>query len=483
MEKIEKKRFIGIGKCSKYYLYILITVICKTLKNFIFKNELTPEEDGGIFGFVPELSGHFYVQYLYKYISLTIGGLVIQCISNKKQKSEKSNVDNNNIEKNDKNNDIQSLSEESLLRKKTLIFRDEMKNHKYNKVEIFLVCFAYCLSHELLKLLYLLKFDRLDLYSLEILWVLIFMKKYFVISVYNFKIVAIVIITVIATILLIISSFLKHRDNENRNINAFEYVEYFTGNMIYAIPIFIILAISEILLSYSRVRAKVLMDLKYLSRYKITFYIGICGTILIVICLIIFPFIECQGVIMKQICKVREESNNENNINAPVYIDNILFYLNHMREPDREIYIEIFVIIPLFLILNLVEFICEISVIYHFNPNYILVRDNLYYVIMRLCFVVINYADFNFEKDLSLTQFFILEFVEIISIFAFCIYLEIIELRFFGLDYYLKRNIIQRSKLNSFDQDANNSSEEAKLNNSAASEEDESPYEQNSVYE
>ena len=224
------------------------------------------------------------------------------------------------------------------------------------------------------------------------------------------------------------------------------------------------------------------MDLKYLSRYQITFYIGICGTILIVICLIIFPFIECQGV-MKQICKVREKSNNKDNINAPVYIDNILFYLNHMREPNREIYTEIFVIIPLFLILNLVEFICEISVIYHFNPNYILVRDNLYYVIMRLCFVVINYADFNFEKDLSLPQFFILEFVEIISIFAFCIYLEIIELRFFGFDYYLKRNIIQRSKLNSFDQDANNSSEEAKLNNSPACEEDESPYEQNSVYE
>ena len=248
--------------------------------------------------------------------------------------------------------------------------------------------------------------------------------------------------------------------------------------MIYAIPIFIILAISEILLSYSRVRAKVLMDLKYLSRYQITFYIGICGTILIVICLIIFPFIECQGV-MKQIYKVREESNNEDNINAPVYIDNILFYLNHMREPNREIYTEIFVIIPLFLILNLVEFICEISVIYHFNPNYILVRDNLYYVIMRLCFVVINYADF--RKYLSLPQFFILEFVEIISIFAFCIYLEIIELRFLGLDYYLKRNIIQRSELNSFDQDDNNSSEEAKLNNSATY--DEGPNEQNSAYE
>ena len=104
-----------------------------------------------------------------------------------------------------------------------------MKNHKYNKVEIFLVCFAYCLSHELLKLLYLLKFDRLDLYSLEILWVLIFMKKYFVISVYNFKIVAIVIITVITTILLIISSFLKYGDDEERILMLLNMLKILLG--------------------------------------------------------------------------------------------------------------------------------------------------------------------------------------------------------------------------------------------------------------
>ena len=57
---------IGIGKCSKYYFFILGTVICQTLKNFIFENQLDPKHDSVIFGFTPELSGHIYVQYFYK---------------------------------------------------------------------------------------------------------------------------------------------------------------------------------------------------------------------------------------------------------------------------------------------------------------------------------------------------------------------------------------------------------------------------------
>ena len=39
---------IGFGTCTKYYFFILGTVICKTLKNFCFNNELDPTNDDGI---------------------------------------------------------------------------------------------------------------------------------------------------------------------------------------------------------------------------------------------------------------------------------------------------------------------------------------------------------------------------------------------------------------------------------------------------
>ena len=45
-----------------------------------------------------------------------------------------------------------------------------------------------------------------------------------------------------------------------------------------------------------------------------------------------------------------------------------------------------------------------------------------------------------------MSQFIILELSEFLSILAYGIYLEIIELRFAGLDRYLKRNIIQRAE-------------------------------------
>ena len=216
------------------------------------------------------------------------------------------------------------------------------------------------------------------------------------------------------------------------------------------------------------------MDIRFLSPYMIIFYIGICGTILILIFLIVLPFIECSESMKEVFCKIEGKDNSTK------YIDNPLYYIEHISE-NNNFYIECFVVIPSFLVINFVEFLCEILVIYRFNPNYVIIRDNIYYIVIRLLFVIFNYNNYN--EYISLIQLIILEMAETIIIFGFCIYLEIIELRFFGLDYYLKRNIIQRSKLNSFDQDANNSSEEAKLNNSAASEEDESPYEQNSVYE
>ena len=57
-----------------------------------------------------------------------------------------------------------------------------------------------------------------------------------------------------------------------------------------------------------------------------------------------------------------------------------------------------------------------------------------------------------------------MELSELLSIFAFGIYLEIIELRFCGLDRYLKRNSIKRSE------EENNDNKDNKLITSMSSE-------------
>ena len=423
---------IGIGRCSKYLIFILGTVIFKTLNNFIFNNQINPKSQSGIFGFEPVLSNHIYIQNLYKYISYIIGGCIFEYVLTKKSQTKKENI-----------SDTKS-SEENLSHQATmLIYNEQDEDDKKKNYEIIVVCLSYCISYEIISLLYLFKFDRIEIWTLEILFVLYFMKKYFKIKIYNFKKLALVIILVPITILLIISTVLPYSYHElpeekSEDLNAYEEIEAITGSKTYFIPISLLFITMTIFLSYSRVKSKVLMDLRYLSPYLIVFYIGIFGSILIFIMLVLISIFKCSDGIA-DFCMIKDLNDEK-----ILYIDNAIIYFRELGESGKRMYIEIFLVIPFYLIIKFFEFTCEILVIYYFNPNYVLVRDNLYYGIIRLIFIIVNNK--TFEQDISLTQFIILETSEILSIFAYGIYLEIIELRFCKLDRYLKRNIIKRSE-------------------------------------
>ena len=423
---------IGIGRCSKYLIFILGTVIFKTLNNFIFNNQINPKSQSGIFGFEPVLSNHIYIQNLYKYISYIIGGCIFEYVLIKKSQTKKENI-----------SDTKS-SEENLSHQATmLIYNEQDEDDQKKNYEIIVVCLSYCISYEIISLLYLFKFDRIEIWTLEILFVLYFMKKYFKIKIYNFKKLALVIILVPITILLIISTVLPYSYHElpeekSEDLNAYEEIEAITGSKTYFIPISLLFITMTIFLSYSRVKSKVLMDLRYLSPYLIVFYIGIFGSILIFIMLVLISIFKCSDGIT-DFCMIKDLNDEK-----ILYIDNAIIYFRELGESGKRMYIEIFLVIPFYLIIKFFEFTCEILVIYYFNPNYVLVRDNLYYGIIRLIFIIVNNK--TFEQDISLTQFIILETSEVLSIFAYGIYLEIIELRFCKLDRYLKRNIIKRSE-------------------------------------
>ena len=449
---------IGFGRCSKYLIFILGTVIFKTLNNFIFENQINPKSKGGLFGFIPVLSHHVYVQYLYKYISFIIGGIIFEYVLYKKSQTKREST-----------NDSKSTEEILAHQTTMLIYNEQDENGLKKNHEIILVCLSYCISYEIIGLLYVFGFDRIEIWTCEIIFILYFMKKYFRIKIYNFKKLALFIILLPTSLLLLTSTFLPFTSHESpeeksKDVNAYEEIESITGSKLYSIPLFIFFILLEILLSYSRVKAKVLMDLRYLSPYLIIFYIGICGSILILIMLIILSIFKCSDG-FNDICMVRD-LNDE----TLLYIDNAIIYFQELRETGNRMYIEIFLIIPFYLIIKFLEFTCEVLVIYYFNPNYVLIRDNLYYGITRIIFIIENNS--NYQNHISLTQFIILESSEIISVFAYGIYLEIIELRFCGLDRYLKRNIIKRSEADKRlkSKDSNNESNDNRLLNSMVSE-------------
>ena len=122
---------IGIGRCSKYLIFILGTVIFKTLNNFIFNNQINPKSQSGIFGFEPVLSNHIYIQNLYKYISYIIGGCIFEYVLIKKSQTKKENM-----------SDTKS-SEENISHQATmLIYNEQDEDDQKKNYEIIVVCLS-----------------------------------------------------------------------------------------------------------------------------------------------------------------------------------------------------------------------------------------------------------------------------------------------------------------------------------------------------
>ena len=75
----------------------------------------------------------------------------------------------------------------------------------------------------------------------------------------------------------------------------------------------------------------------------------------------------------------------------------------------------------------------------YLNPIYTLIKGNLYYFFMRIILFI--------RLSFGTKQFIILEMAEICALLGYSVYLEIIELRFFGLDKDIRKNIIRRGDI------------------------------------
>ena len=318
-------KFIGLGNCSKYYLYILGTVICKCIRDCMFGfNTINPESKIGLFGFIPELSNHFIIQALYRYGSFILGGSLFTYILLKNSK-DKSQIN----EKKKKINENLEIIIPLIHNKKT------DRSEYLSKGLLIKVCLIYCIHSELSRIMYIFNFGNLDFWTVDIIFILLFMDIYFVIRYYRHQIFSMGFIIVSDTILLVISSFLpytNHDDIEDKNIkdyNAYQIIEEMTGNNYSFIIILVVFFSLSCLLSYGRVQEKVLMDCYYLSPYKLTLFIGIFGFVITSIILTITTFFNCpeDNEFIKVHCYVTKEENNIKRY----YYDNLLIYFDELR--------------------------------------------------------------------------------------------------------------------------------------------------------
>ena len=315
--------------------------------------------------------------------------------------------------------------------------------------QILKVGLIYCLHAELSRIMYLFDFGGLDIWTIDVIFILIFMHTNFIITFAKHQKYSMAFIIISVTILLFISSFLPNSNHDDieekkeKDKNTYQIINDITRCNFAFIIIFVIFSLLSCLISYQRVKEKVLMDYYFLSPYKLIFFIGIFGFIITSIILTLTSNFACPAgkKYFTDYCIIKHTKNNS----EEYYYDNFLIYFKDLKNRKKiyKSYLEVLLISPIYLIISFFEFTCEILTIYYLNPNFVMLRDNIYYGTSRLIFFL-----FNLHKDykhyMTLTQFIILEMTEIISILGYAVYLEIIELRFLGLDKDLKRNIIKR---------------------------------------
>ena len=404
---------IGFG-WSKYYLFIIGNTILKIFKSLIFS--ISRKKERGLFGFTPILYDHTFVQSLFKYISFIFGGLIFLYLIKIKTQNKIMIHNNKNIKLKGL---IHNKKDKYLGRKKYF--------------QILFVCFIYFFRWELKEFLYRLNLHYFEYWIFDFIFLFIFVNKYFTINIYKHQKYSMIFIIFTNLILLTISSFLPLIDDKDSIFyrkNSFQIVNKKTGSKFAFIGILFAFIFFSFIISYARVKIKVFIDFNFILPYKLIFYIGLIGFVFSTIAIIISTFTKCKErkFIVENACI--QDKNND------YYFDNILIYLNDLRNSPN-FYLETLLVIPSYLIISFLEFTCEIMIINYLNPIFILIKNNLYYLIERL-------IKFGSLHRITLTQLIILEMIEALSLLRYCVFLELIELRFCLLDEDLKRNISER---------------------------------------
>ena len=202
----------------------------------------------------------------------------------------------------------------------------------------------------------------------------------------------------------------------------------------YFLPIIMLIYLAAMISNaYSSIRNKWFMDFKYISIFRILIYFGVIGFIFSVILLIIATFIPCSkdNIFISYVCQIE-------------YKDSI-FYDNFMTlksiEFNNNFFLEIIVILPLFLFSSFLNAYFELLIIYQLDPFYLISIDCAYFLIYEIIDYCLTFSKTNLYRNIKLSC---QVSSNTISLILSCIYLEIIELHFCDLDHYTRKKILER---------------------------------------
>jgi len=430
-------KYIGIGKCSKYYFYILVAFISEFTIGLLFglnySNRFHPLR---IIPITPKLSMHPFFKNFINFTGILSGGIILYFLQKLYDQKKEGEISINKYER---------IKNKILGRKKGSI--------KLSLIIIGLLFPIYNILSD---------FFDIKLWMFEIVYICFLSFLMLKINISTHKKIAIIIMVGPLLIISLISFSIPRTYCENNkycNKSPFEIININYGGYYY-IPLFLIIyEVITFIKDYTWVKSKFLMDIRYIHPYKILLFTGTIGIIISSIMIYICSNVPCNTFnnVMKvnytyyindnetidlsnELCSLTDY--NYKKFTLDLYYDNYFILFRRYAKFDRDILIEIFILIPLFFIMCMIKSYCLIMIIKYLEPNNILIIENFYYFNRAIARIIANKGD---EKYITKAQFTLNIIQEIITIICNMIYTEILELKFCNLDYDLKRNIKKRS--------------------------------------
>ena len=438
-------KYIAIGNCTKYNIYLLISFLCEFLMDLLFGlNSSNKQKPARFFSFRAKIKDHALFENFIRIASIFFGGVILYIFERINESKKQRAISIEDYEK--MKSDLLQKKDESII---------------LNLIVIGVLFSLYIILKDFINLTHV----HLGFWTFEIMYICIISHFIFKIKIYKHRKVAVGIMLILAIVEFIgyLLPTTKHENVENMNEltdkNVFDITIIKFGT--FAIPLlFIASELIHVQRDYCWLKSKYLMDIRSFSPYKIFLAIGTIGFIFIIIFFSIFTNVPCKTFnniekigddyinldtneplkLYKEYCSLTDY--DEKTKTLYLLYDSFSLITQEYSNTDKENMLEIFLIIPLLFIFNLVNEVSRLMMVRYTDPNNILIYKNFYYFVKRIIVIIINKGD---EQYITYLQFFTLEIEELISIVSNMIYIEVLELKFCGLDYELKKNISLRS--------------------------------------
>ena len=413
-------KYLSFGKYNNLYKYIWIYLIINTIFDYLFDNNFPNQLKFNIFENNNYPQG-ILIYWLFYYIGSFILSILLYLYV-------KSLTKENQI----KNDDVMHPFLK-MLEKNRLIYQKE-QSFFYILKKSFPTSFYSILSNQLNNTFLYIGFIGLDCWVFNLFFMAFVNYLNFKIPIFGHKKFAIGLILIFSTLLFIGKTYIYLFD-DSFNLIYKNHIEF--------IPLgFISYILICFLRMYSICSIKWLLDYKYIPTTIFLIIYNFIGIFMLLIPSLILSSKKCVDKSIFDnidfICKIKIVKNNL----IEYYYDNFSYFFSKLWRADKTIGINILYII-LFIIRIILVFITtviRILLIEHLNPEFYICAYEMYFLIKYIFSFIDAILS---EGSILLEVFHVL--CNIFSVLGIMIYLELIELKFSLLDYFLKRNIERRS--------------------------------------